>query len=182
MPDNSKNYTWLIQIITPFVTAFIGILMTNTDNNPANDYDMTIWLLLIIITIAAMIGLSLYRKRFDNDKKLLEQQKQQEIDIKVRSEALGNQLRQDTASLSDSMTKAIDALSDRQQMMLDAQHVQMRTTLIHNAEKYLERKWVTSEELRSWIELYDRYDTLGMNGFMRTYLERLEDLDIKPLP
>lgn len=66
-------------------------------------------------------------------------------------------------------------------LLMEAQQATMRTTLIHNIEKYFERGWVTPEERASWCDMHERYRKLGANGLIDTYrakLDRLHDKDI----
>lgn len=58
-----------------------------------------------------------------------------------------------------------------------AQQTTMRATLIHNAEKYLSRGWITSEERSSWVDMHEQYSALGANGFIDTYREKINALE-----
>lgn len=74
---------------------------------------------------------------------------------------------------------------DRQGEAIDklicAQQQSMRTSLIHYAEKYVARGWITSEELRAWSDMYGTYDKLGLNGYMHSYMQRLDSLPLKSI-
>ena len=66
--------------------------------------------------------------------------------------------------------------------VLDAQQQSMRAQLVHNAEKYIERDWLTGEELQTWEDMYQAYEALpGENGYIAAYKARLETLDLKGL-
>ena len=79
---------------------------------------------------------------------------------------------------SDSWRRGVDAKLDTQ---MSALQTTMRATLIHNAEKYFERGWITPEERASWCDMHDRYSALGANGLIETYrhkIDRLHDRQI----
>lgn len=61
----------------------------------------------------------------------------------------------------------------------EAQHVQMRHELIHTAEKYLTRGWLTSAERESWWESFQAYQGLGKNGYIASYWTRIQALEIR---
>lgn len=52
----------------------------------------------------------------------------------------------------------------------------MRNVLVHNAEKYFERDWLTSEEEASWCDMHDRYSAMGCNGLIDSYRKKIEAL------
>lgn len=73
-------------------------------------------------------------------------------------------------------------LSERVDNLQDAQSSTMRTQLIHYAEKYLERGWLTPEEHQSWHDMHTRYTKIvGENGFIDSYKRKLELLPEKEL-
>lgn len=53
----------------------------------------------------------------------------------------------------------------------------MRATLIHNAEKYFERGWITPEEQASWVDMHVRYSELGANGLIESYRTKIDALE-----
>ena len=76
--------------------------------------------------------------------------------------------------------KSIDAKLDAQaaktNTLMDATQTTMRAQLIHNAEKYFERDWITPEERASWCDMHDRYSALGANGLIETYRRKIDAL------
>lgn len=80
-----------------------------------------------------------------------------------------------------SIRDGFDGLCKRVDNLYDAQQSTMRTQLIHYAEKYLERGWLTPEERQSWRNMWERYSELGANGFIDGYKHRLELLPDKDL-
>lgn len=64
----------------------------------------------------------------------------------------------------------------------DATQANMRTNILHYCEKYLSRKWVTSEELASLVDLHDKYTALNdHNGFINSYMDRVKQLEIREI-
>lgn len=93
-------------------------------------------------------------------------------------------------SLFDMLRKYIDASTDwrknvdvkldtqaaKTNTLMDATQTTMRAQLIHNAEKYFERDWITPEERASWCDMHDRYSALGANGLIETYRHKIDAL------
>lgn len=81
--------------------------------------------------------------------------------------------------------KRIDEKFDVQQAklttLMDATQTTMRAQLIHNAEKYFERNWITPEERASWCDMHDRYSALGANGLIETYRRKIDVLPDKEI-
>lgn len=75
----------------------------------------------------------------------------------------------------------MDRQDESIEKLICAQQQSMRTSLIHYAEKYIERGWITSEELRAWSDMYGTYDRLGLNGYMHSYMERVDALPLKSI-
>lgn len=73
----------------------------------------------------------------------------------------------------------IDGISEQIGRVTEAQHVAMRQQLCHNAEKYIERGWLTAEERKAWWEMYNAYDALGQNGYISSYWLRIQALPIR---
>lgn len=65
--------------------------------------------------------------------------------------------------------------------VINAQQVAMRSDLMHRCEKYIERGWITPEEHMAISDMYGAYDSLGKNGFMKTYIERVDALERREL-
>lgn len=72
-------------------------------------------------------------------------------------------------------------ISSKVDKLTDAQQTTMRATLLHNAEKYLERGWITPEERASWCDMHDKYASLGANGLIDTYRQKLNSLPDKEI-
>ena len=63
----------------------------------------------------------------------------------------------------------------------DATQTTMRTTILHYAEKYLERGWVTPEERASLFDMHHKYSSLNANGFIDGYMARVNQLPDKEI-
>lgn len=158
--------SWL-KALTPIFLAYIGtfltIIMANTDKNPDNDYDLTIWIISLIGISLIIIFAILYQNRNN-------------VDFFINTiRELNNTVDESNKKLS----YKIDELERQQKKMLSSQHVTMRTILIYNAETYINRDYITPEELKSWEEMYLEYSKLGMNGFVETFKNQIEKLKIK---
>lgn len=70
------------------------------------------------------------------------------------------------------MDKKVDNLND-------ATQATTRTTILHYCEKYISRDGVTSEELASLMDMYEKYTVLNdHNGFIDGYIDRVQKLKI----
>lgn len=58
----------------------------------------------------------------------------------------------------------------------EATQATMRAQLLHNAEKYLDRGWLTPEERASWHDMHSKYSALGFNGLIDSYSAKLDKL------
>lgn len=75
----------------------------------------------------------------------------------------------DSTKWRGSMDRKMDALTD-------ATQTTMRTQLIHYAQKFIARGWITAEERASWQDMYDKYSALNANGLIEGYHERIKTL------
>lgn len=83
--------------------------------------------------------------------------------------------RKESKEWRDMLTEKIDSIND-------ATQANMRTNILHYCEKYLNRKWVTSEELSSLVDLHEKYTALNdHNGFINGYMERVKQLEIREI-
>ena len=64
----------------------------------------------------------------------------------------------------------------------DATQANMRTNILHYCEKYLNRGWITSEELASLTDMHEKYSVLNdHNGFINGYMNRVNNLEVKEI-
>ena len=75
-----------------------------------------------------------------------------------------------------SIDQKLDAQAAKTDTLMDATQTTMRAQLIHNAEKYFDRDWITPEERASWCDMHDRYSALGANGLIETYRTKIDTL------
>lgn len=80
-----------------------------------------------------------------------------------------------------SVDKRMDKLDKKLDTLNDATQTNMRTTLIHYCEKYLERGWVTPEERASIWDMHKKYSALNANGFIDSYISRVMELSDKEI-
>ncbi len=75
-----------------------------------------------------------------------------------------------------------DQLDEKLDHLSDATKADMRVNIVYSCEKCLKRGWITAEELSSILNLHDRYnDLVGHNHFVSSYIDRIEELDVKAI-
>ena len=89
--------------------------------------------------------------------------------------------RTERAEWRASVDKRMDKLDKKLDTLNDATQTNMRTTLIHYCEKYLERGWVTPEERASIWDMHKKYAALNANGFIDSYISRVMELPDKEI-
>ena len=55
----------------------------------------------------------------------------------------------------------------------------LRTQLKVYHKEYMEKDYVTSEELYDYLEMYEAYNSLGGNGVATRWKENVEDLEVR---
>ena len=55
----------------------------------------------------------------------------------------------------------------------EASQVNMRQNLLHYAEKYITRGWLTPEERAAIYEMHQKYTALDANGYIDGYMTRV---------
>lgn len=87
--------------------------------------------------------------------------------------------REDERAWRDELMDRIGCQDEKLTALNEATQTTMRTQLIHYAEKYLVRGWLTPEERKSWCDMHDKYSDLDANGFIGGYRRKLDDLPDK---
>jgi hypothetical protein len=83
--------------------------------------------------------------------------------------------RRESKQWRSDMDEKVDSINN-------ATQANMRTNILHYCEKYLSRGWVTTEELRSLVDLHEKYTTLNdHNGFINGYMARVQQLEIREI-
>ena len=154
MQTLEKYQDTLLKILVVIVTGFAGYIAT-TSGNLRLDSTLMVWGVLILICI---IGLTT-------------------ISSKARREE--NQLRSNESHAE--IIERLDKQDELFALLLRSQQQTMRANLVHLAEKYLSRGWLTSEELKAYVDMYNAYSELGFNGYIKTYMDKLNALDIRTL-
>lgn len=150
----------ILTIVSFVATGAIGYFTTT--QGTARDGTVTIiWAVLII---ACVVVVSLIWKKNSRDT----------IDSLIESHhaELMKRLDEQDAKLAEQDQKFNQVITAQQQSM--------RAQLVHSAEKYITRAWITGEELQTWEDLYASYDALpGANGYIAAYKQHLERLDVR---
>lgn len=79
----------------------------------------------------------------------------------------------DSAQWRTRMDEKMDSHAVDMAAIKDATQTTMRTSLLHYAEKYLSRGWVTPEERASIYDMHQKYSALNANGYIDGYIERV---------
>jgi hypothetical protein len=74
------------------------------------------------------------------------------------------------------LRRCLAGISGKLDAIGEATQATMRATLVHNYEKYQSRGWLTPEERASWCDMYEKYEGLGANGYIRSYRANLDGL------
>lgn len=80
---------------------------------------------------------------------------------------------QEWRKIVDARMRAMDGKLDS---LNDATQTTMRTQLIHYAQKFIARGWITGEERASWQDMYEKYSALNANGLIEGYHHRVSEL------
>ena len=148
----------ILQVITATATPIVGAIATNT-GNPRNGQIVMTWIALAAFSVAAIVALS-FLKSIRAERYVTQAQHQEVLDL-------------------------LKQLREEQQQELSAQQHTMRHMLIASANEYTKRRplhegdqrgWITPEEHRAWSEMYGAYERLGLNGYMRTFVEKVDEL------
>ena len=87
----------------------------------------------------------------------------------------------DSAQWRTRMDEKLDTNAADMKAIKDATQTTMRTSLLHYAEKYLSRGWVTPEERASIYDMHQKYSALDANGYIDGYIERVMALPDKEI-
>lgn len=87
--------------------------------------------------------------------------------------------RADEARRHAEIVARLDGIDAQQVRLIDAQQKVMRSDIINRVEAATARGWVTPEEHQVISEEYGSYDGLGLNGFIKTYMDKLDALEMR---
>lgn len=79
------------------------------------------------------------------------------------------------------LRSSLAGISGKLDALGEATQATMRATLVHEYERYATRGWLTPEERASWCDMYEKYEELGANGYIRSYRSNLDDLPDRPI-
>lgn len=144
----------VLKILTVVATGFIG-WATTTAANQSVDVAAMVWLSLLALCFAILVAISHASEKRRH--KFVTQEQHKEVIARL------------------------DKQKAMSELLLQAQQQTMRSDLIRDAERYLNRGWITAEEHRAYSEAFHVYSKLGLNGYIKTYLEKIDGLPIKSL-
>jgi len=87
--------------------------------------------------------------------------------------------RAEEARMHAEIVARLDSVDERQRLMLDAQQQTMRSDIVHKVDKYVSRGWVTPEEHRAISDEYGSYSALGINGYIKVYIAKVDALEVR---
>lgn len=155
MEDSQEVYRdTVLKILTVVATGFIG-WATTTAANQSVDVVAMVWLSLLALCFAILIAISHASEKRRH--KFVTQEQHREVIARL------------------------DRQKSMFELLLQAQQQTMRSDLIRDAERYMSRGWITAEEHRAYSEAFHVYSKLGLNGYIKTYLEKVDDLPIRSL-
>ena len=148
--SNNKN---LSDFVFWAVCACLAVAITKV-SGPRADMEILIYAVMALLAMFVWYLMRASRER-----------KQRALDAESRQTVL-----------IEEMHVGFERINKKVDKLASAQQTTMRATLIHNAEKYFERGWLTPEEQASWCDMHDRYSDLGANGLIQTYREKINNL------
>lgn len=124
--------------------------------------------LTTVSSIAVVAATALINQRMkDSDRKADER----------HAEAEAERLRRD--AWREGISARLGKLERDIEATKEASQVNMRQNLIHYAEKYITRGWITSEERKAIYEMHQKYTALDANGYIDGYMQRVMALPDK---
>lgn len=142
-----------LKVLLTAISGVMGYVATITRTNPRWDSITVTWLAIIAIDIG-VIGI---------------------ITAKGQQESK----RRESQRQHDEVLRVLDEHGRRLDLLMDAQQQVMRSALIRDAERYCRRGWLTPTEHRAFSEAYGSYERLGLNGYIRTYVQRVDALPLR---
>lgn len=73
----------------------------------------------------------------------------------------------------EGVDSALQQLQRDSEATKEASQVNMRQNLLHYAEKYITRGWLTPEERAAIYEMHQKYTALDANGYIDGYMARV---------
>lgn len=149
-----------LKVLTVAVSGVMGYLGTTAQGSPRWDYVTVLWVAIIALALAVIGAIDARSRREARQRD--EDERHAEIIARM-----------------DSQDRRTDAQDRRLDLIIEAQQQVMRSSLIRDAERYCRRGFVTPEEHRAYSEAYGSYEHLGLNGYIRTYVERVDALPVR---
>lgn len=142
-----------LKVLTVALSGVMGCLGTTAQGSPRWDYVTVLWVAIGALALAVIGAIDARSRRESRQRD--EDERHAEIIARM-----------------DSQDRMMD-------LIIEAQQQVMRSSLIRDAERYCRRGFVTPEEHRAYREAYGSYEHLGLNGYIRTYVERVDSLPVR---
>ena len=164
--DSEAYRDSVLKVIIVLATGFIGWITTTQDTNPWTDTHIVIWLVLFVICGFLLWSIGARRRSLEAT---AESSKRQE-EIKKQRE---NE-QQEISQRLDEQDKKLTLFGKVMQAMA-------RKDVIDMAERIIERGWTTSEERKAFFDLYSTYESLGIDGYIDVYVNKVNETPLKDL-
>lgn len=164
--DSEAYRDSVLKVIIVLATGFIGWITTTQDTNPWKDTHIVIWLVLFVICGLLLWSIGARQRRLEaaaeSSKRQEEIKKQRENEQQEISQRLHEQDKKLTL-----FGKVMQAMA--------------RKDVIDMAERIIERGWTTSEERKAFFDLYSTYESLGIDGYIDVYVNKVNETPLKDL-
>lgn len=164
--DRAAYRDTALKVLTVALSGVMGYLGTTAQGSPRCDYITVLWIAIIalaIVTIGAIDTRTRHATR-------------QEVEARQHAEVLGR-----LDGIEEGNRRRAEEQDRKMALLIDAQQKVMRSALIRDAERYCRRGFVTPEEHRAYSETYGSYEHLGLNGYIKTYIDRVDALPIREI-
>lgn len=151
--DRSAFRDTALKVLLTAISGVMGYVATTARTNQRWDTITVTWLAIIAIDIG-VIGI-------------------------ITARGQQSEKRRESQRRHDEVMRRLDEHGERLDLLMDAQQQIMRSALMRDAERYCRRGWVTPEEHRAFSEAYGSYEHLGLNGYIKTYVDRVDALPLR---
>lgn len=167
MLNDSEAYRdSVLKIIVVLATAFIGWVTTTPYTDLWEDTHIIIWVVLFTACGFILWSIGARRKRKEAEAASEKRQKERNEQRKIEYNKINNRL--------DNQEKKLNVFGNIMQAM-------SRKDIIDMAERIIDRGWTTSEERKAFYDLYDTYKSLGIDGYIRSYVDKVNDIPVKDM-
>lgn len=164
--DSEAYRDSLLKVIVVLATAFIGWVTTTQNTDPWKDTHIIIWLALFTACGFLLWSIGARQRRLEAA-----------AEAKKRQEERQEQRENDQIAIS----QRLDEQDKKLTLFGKVMQAMARKDVIDMAERIIERGWTTSEERKAFFDLYDNYKSLGINGYISSYVNKVDNVPIKDL-